>query len=68
MYWDAKNIFQVLPFYNSFIEKPEIKKLSNVEKLQELPFYDGLSIVKNSNAFGGYARSYKLKLLIKKTF
>ena len=56
-----KNIFQIVPFYNTFVEKPQIKKLSNVELLQELPFYDELSIVKSSNAFSGYARSIKLK-------
>ena len=27
MKWDAKKIFQILLFYNAFIEKPEIKKL-----------------------------------------
>ena len=37
---EAKNLFQTLPFYNFLIEKPEIKKLSNVEFLHELPFYD----------------------------
>ena len=56
MKWDAKK-FQILPFYNTFIEKPEIKKLSNIKLLQELPFYNELSIVKNSNAFSGYARN-----------
>ena len=25
MKWDAKKLFQILPFYNTFIEKPEIK-------------------------------------------
>ena len=35
---EAKNLFQTLPFYNVLIEKPEIKKLSNVELLHELPF------------------------------
>ena len=34
--------------------------------LQELPFYDDLSIVKNSNAFSGYARSYKVEIVDKK--
>ena len=58
-YWDAKKLFQELPFYNSLIEKPKIKKLSNIKLLQELPFSNELSIVKNSNAF-------KLKLSIKK--
>ena len=63
---DAKKLFQILPFYNTFIEKPEIKKLSNIKLLQELPFYDNLSIVKNSNAFSGYARRYKIEILDKK--
>ena len=34
--------------------------------LQELPFYDELSIVKNLNAFGGFARSYKVEIVDKK--
>ena len=66
MKWDAKKLFQILPFYNTFIEKPEIKKLSNIKLLQELPFYDELSTVKNSNAFSGYARSYKVEVVDKK--
>ena len=24
MHWDAKKLFQILSFYNTFIEKPEI--------------------------------------------
>ena len=66
MHWDAKKIFQMLPFCNTFIEKPEIKKLSNAKLLQELPFYDKLSIVKNLNAFSGYAKSYKVEIIDKK--
>ena len=66
MYWDAKNIFQELPFYNTFIEKSEIKKFSNVTLLQGLPFYEELSIVKNSNAFSGYSRSYKFEIVDKR--
>ena len=42
---EAKNLFETLPFYNVLIEKPEIKKISNVELLHELPFYDELSVV-----------------------
>ena len=50
MHWDAKKILlKILPFCNTFIEKPEIKNLSNIKLLQELPFNDELSIVKNSN-------------------
>ena len=66
MKWDAKKLFQILPFYNTFIEKPEIKKSSNIKLLQELSFYDELSIVKNSNAVSGYARSYKVEIVDKK--
>ena len=66
MHWDAKKLFQVLPFYNTFIERPEIKKLSNAELLKELPFYDQLSIVKSNSAFSGYARSYKVKIIDKR--
>ena len=64
--WDAKKLFKILLLYNTFIEKPEIKNLSNIKLLQELPFYDELSIVKNSNAFSGYARSYKVEIIDKK--
>ena len=66
MYWDAKKLFQILPFYNTFIEKPEIKILSNINLLQDFPFYDEISIVKNSNAFSRYARSYKVEIVDKK--
>ena len=60
---EAKNLFQTLPFYNVLIEKPEIKKLSNVELLHELPFYDELSITEVSKAFKRYARSYKVEII-----
>ena len=64
--WDAKEIFKILPFYNSYIEKPEVKKWNNVKLLKELPFYDELSIVKNKAAFSGYAQSYKIEIVDKK--
>ena len=66
MHWDANKIFQVLPFYNTFIDKPEVKKLNNVELLKELPFYEKLSIVKNKTAFSGYAQSYKIEIIHKR--
>ena len=50
-FWDVKKSFQILLFYNTFIEKPEIKKLSNIELLHELPFYDELNVAKKSSAF-----------------
>ena len=66
MHWDAKEFFLILPFYNTFIERPEIKKLSNVKLLQELPFYNELSIAKINSEFSGYARSYKIEIVDKK--
>ena len=56
-------IFQILPFYNTLIEKPKIKHLFNKELFHELPFYDELSVVKSSNAFEGYARSYRVEIV-----
>ena len=58
-----KIYFKPLPFYNVLIEKPEIKKLSNIELLHELPFYDELSITQVSKAFKRYARSYMVEIV-----
>ena len=55
--WDAYKIFKNLPYYNTYTEKPEVKKLNNVQLLKELPFYDELSIVKNKVPFSGYAQN-----------
>ena len=62
-FWDTKELFQILPFHNVLIEKPKMKHLPNIELLHELPFYDELSVVKKSNAFKGYASSYKVKII-----
>ena len=62
---DAKELFQMLPFYNALIEKPKIKHLSNLELLHELPFYDELSVVEILKAFKRYARSYKIEIIQK---
>ena len=63
-FWDVKKVLQNSPVtYNTFIEKPEVKKLSNIKLLQELPFYDELNVVKSSNAFSGYGRSYKVEIV-----
>ena len=58
-----KDCFKKLPFYNTLIKKPRIKHLKNIDLLQELPFYDELSIEKISKAFKIYARSYKIELI-----
>ena len=39
------------------------KIISNTFLLQELPFYDELNVLKSSNAFSGYARSYKVEIV-----
>ena len=66
MPWDKSELFKLLPFYNSYIERLEIKKLNNVQLLKELPFYDELSIVKNKTEFSGYTRSYKVEIVDKR--
>ena len=42
-FWDGKELFKELPFYNTFIEKPRIKHLKNIDLLHELLFSDELS-------------------------
>ena len=66
MRWDESEIFKFLPFYNSYIERPKIKKLNSVQLMKELPFYDELNIVKNKTAFSGYGRSYKIEIVDKR--
>ena len=53
------NYFKELPFYNSFIDKPKIKRLSNINLLPELPFF-------SDQAFSGYAMSYKVEIVERK--
>ena len=62
-FWNTKEFFQILSFYNVLIEKPKIKHLSNIELLHELPFYDELSAVETSKAFKRYARSCKVQII-----
>ena len=60
---EAKELFQILPFYNFLTEKPNVKHLSNIELLHELRFYHELSVVEISKAFRRYARSYKVEII-----
>ena len=60
------NYFKDLPFYNSFIEKSKIKRLTNINLLAELPLYERLSVIKTDQAFSGYAKSYKVEIAEKK--
>ena len=61
-----KNYFKELPLYNTYIEKPKIKQLKNIDLLSELPFFEEWSVVKTDHAFKGYAMSYKVELAEKK--
>ena len=60
------NYFKEFPFYNSFIEKPKIKRLTNTNLLAGLPFHNQLSIIKTYQAFSVYARSYKFEIVERK--
>ena len=62
-FWDKKRLFQELPFYNTFIEKPHIKYLKNIDLLHQLPFYNELSIKQISETFKRHARSYKIEII-----
>ena len=63
---DAVDYFKELPFYNKPIEKPKVKRLKNIDRLAELPFYEQLSVIKTNQAFRGYAISYKVEIIEKK--
>ena len=60
------NYFKELPFYNVSVNKPKIKRFSNINLLAELPFHDKLSIIKTDQAFSGYAMSYKVEIVERK--
>ena len=57
--------FKGVPFYNVSIDKPNIKRLKNIDLLSELPFYDKLNIIKTDHAFSGYAMSHKVEIVDK---
>ena len=63
---DAVNYFKELPFYNKPIKKPKVKRLKNIDRLAELPFYEQLSVIKTNQAFRGYAMSYKVEIIERK--
>ena len=63
---DAVDYFKELPFYNKPIKKPKVKRLKNIDRLAELPFYEQLSVIKTNQAFRGYAMSYKVEIVERK--
>ena len=60
------NYFKELPFFNVSIDKPNIKRLTDINVLDELSFYERLSVIKTDQAFSGYARSYKVEIVERK--
>ena len=60
------NYSKKLPFYNTHIKKPKIKRLKNIDLLSELPFNDELNVIKTDNAFRGNAVNYKVEIIEKK--
>ena len=65
---DVINYFKALPFYNTYIEKPKVIHLKNIDLLSELPFNEELSVAKTNKAFRGYAMTQKVELIDKKSF
>ena len=65
-HYDAVDYFKELPFYNKPIKKPKVKRLKNIDRLAELPFYEQLSVIKTNQAFRGYAMSYKVEIIERK--
>ena len=60
---DAVDYFKELPLYNKPIEKPKVKRLKNIDRLIELPFYEQLGVIKTDQALNGYAASYKVPIV-----
>ena len=63
---DVVDHFKKIPFYNKDIEKPNIKRLKNIDLLSKLPFYEELNIIKTIHAFRGYTMSYKVEIIDRK--
>ena len=63
---DVVDYFKKLPFYNKPIKKSKVKRLKNIDRLIELPFYEQLGVIKTDQAFSGYAMSYKVQIVERK--
>ena len=60
---DTVKHFKEIPFYSDPIEKPKIKRLTDINLLAELSFYEQLSIIKTNQGFKRYAMSYKVEIV-----
>ena len=47
-HFDAVDYFKEFPFYNKPIKKPKVKRIKNIDRLAELPFYEQLSVIKTN--------------------
>ena len=59
-------ILENFPFITNPSKKTKIKRLKNIDRLAELPFYEQLSVIKTHQAFKGYTISYKVEIIEKK--
>ena len=60
---DAVDYFKEIPFHNKPIEKPKVKRLKNIDRLAELPFYKQLDVIKINQAFRRYTMLYKVEII-----
>ena len=67
--WNNVNLLRILTFKNTltdFMEQPKVKRLTNVELLNELPFYNNLNVKEVSEAFRRYAKSFNIDIIDRK--
>ena len=60
---DAEGYFKELRFHNKPIKKPKVKRLKNIDRLAELPFYEQLNVIKTNQEFRVCAISYKVEII-----
>ena len=63
---DVIDYFKELPVYNKPIKKPKVKRLKDIDRLIERPFYEKMDVIKTEEAFSGYATSYKVQIVGRK--
>ena len=62
---DVIDYFKELPVYNKPIKKPKVKRLKDIDRLIERPFYEKMDVIKTEEA-SGYATSYKVQIVGRK--
>ena len=62
---NAVDYFKELPFYNKPIKKRKVKRLKNIDRLAELPFYEQLSVIKTDQARAD-AMPYEVQIINRK--